>query len=85
MINLLAYYRLRRKRKAEVRKAKESEETRSSVERLVNVRIYGGRLMVYVKGETRDIFIDPSMFKADSLEEVVSSIVKENIKLSVNQ
>ena len=81
MRTLLAYFRLRRMRRAERKRKKKSAALRDRIEDTVNVRVRDGRLFVVVKGYLRDIYIDPSLFMSNRVEDVVNRITEENVKL----
>lgn len=78
---ILAYFRLRRMRRAERKRKKKSAALRDRIEDTVNVRVRDGRLFVVVKGYLRDIYIDPSLFMSNRVEDVVNRITEDNVKL----
>lgn len=79
---ILAYFRLRRMRRAERKRKKKSAALRDRIEDTVNVRVRDGRLFVVVKGYLRDTYIDPSLFMSNRVEDVVNRIMEDNIKLN---
>ena len=81
MRTLLAYFRLRRMRRAERKRKKKSDALRARIEETVNVHVHDGRLYVVVKGTLRDTYIDPSLFMSNRVEDVVNRIMEDNIKL----
>ncbi len=76
---VLAYFRLRR---AERKRKKKGDALRARIEDTVNVRVHEGRLYVVVKGTLRDIYIDPSLFMSNRVEDVVNRIMEDNVKLN---
>lgn len=79
---VLAYFRLRRMRRAERKRKKKSAALRDRIEDTVNVRVRDGRLFVVVKGYLRDTYIDPSLFMSNRVEDVVNRIMEDNIKFN---
>ncbi len=78
---VLAYFRLRRMRRAERKRKKKGDALRERVEETVNVRVHEGRLFVVVKGTLRDTYIDPSLFMSNRVEDIVNRIIEDNIML----
>ena len=78
---VLAYFRLRRMRRAERKRKKKADALRDRIEDTVNVRVRDGRLFVVVKGYLRDIYIDQSLFMSNRVEDVVNRITEDNVKL----
>ena len=79
---VLAYFRLRRMRRAYRKRKKKADALRDRIEDTINVRVRDGRLFVVVKGYLRDIYIDPSLFMSNRVEDVVNRIMEDNIKLN---